>query len=73
MIERVERKQLHQMATRDMSARQHHFAVEDAVYVSNFGNGRMWLHGQIKKVTGRPVSFVLWTMMAMIDDDIRTN
>ena len=31
------------------------------MYVRNFGNGRMWLYGQIKKITG-PVSFVVRTV-----------
>ena len=56
--ERVERKQLQQMAAHDAKAKSRTFRVGDKVYAKNFGTGSHWLPGEITGTTG-PVSYTV--------------
>ena len=54
----VEGKQLQQMNTHDSSAKQREFVVGGKVYVHNYGQGQLWLPGEVIETT-EPVSCVV--------------
>ena len=54
----MEGKQLQQMNTTDSSAKQREFGVGGKVYVRNYGQGQLWLPGEVVETT-RLVSCVV--------------